>query len=123
MKKTNIKILISVVAVLMCAVMLIACVPQSVEKAQKKMEEAGYVVVSSSDDDKEEGVVGSFIATKTTNIINIDVVTAVWYSSTKEAKEAYEEYKGEEEDEDTVVKRSGKCVYFGTEQAVKDFEG
>ena len=118
--KKYLKIVAVLAVVLMCATVLAACVPQSVEKAEKKMKEADYLVAGLGNSERTEGVVGGFVATK---ILQGEIVTAIWYASTKEAKEAYNKYNDAKGDGNTKVKRSFKCVYFGTEGAIADFEG
>ena len=39
----------------------------------------------------------------------------------EEAKKAYDEYKASKDEEEANVKKSGKCLYYGTEQGMKDF--
>lgn len=112
---------------------LTSCVP-SADKAKEKMDKAGYITadlksvsnyigIDTSDADIE--TVMFFV--KSENAISIlpdllkgtDYVVAVYYKEASAAKEAYNKIK--EENEETVVKKSGKCIYYGTEQGVKDF--
>lgn len=118
--KKNIRIIATLAIVVMCAAILVACVPQSVEKAEQKMKDADYIVVGFKDSDKPEGVTCGFVATR---VLKGEIVTAIWYSTSTEAKDAFNEYKEANDDKDTIVKRSGKCVYFGTEGAIQIFEG
>ena len=37
------------------------------------------------------------------------------------AKKAYDEYKASKDEEEANVKKFGKCLYYGTEQGMKDF--
>ena len=43
------------------------------------------------------------------------------YKDAEEAKKAYDEYKASKDEEEANVKKSGKCLYYGTEQGMKDF--
>lgn len=108
---------------------LTACVP-SVDKAEEKMKDAGYTTISS---DLLKSVLDTFVDTEASTVEKVfffgkdfkllssgEWVVAVYYKETADAKEAYEKLK--EDDEDTTAKRSGKCVYYGSEQGMKDFK-
>lgn len=110
---------------------LTSCVP-SADKAKEKMSDKGYCSLDTksilgNDNSKIENV---FYFAKGDNAIvaaaNVltggDWVIAIYYKETADAKESYEEYKESKEDEKTAVKRSGKCIYYGTEQGLKDFK-
>lgn len=86
-----------------------ACVPSNMDKAEAKMEDAGYLVVAYSDKEAE-GLVGGMVATKITK-----TMTALLFESSKDAKEFLEETK------ETGAKQDGKWVYWGTEEAIEDF--
>lgn len=122
MRKTTLIISVLLIAAL-GTLLLTACVPSSLEKAEEKLEKAGYTVMAYEGDaeDQEEGVVGGLVATK--GLLGSDgFLTAILFDSATSAKEAFEEYQEEIGEEDTEVKQSGKWVYFGDEQAIKDFE-
>ena len=106
------KFLCGLLAAISCFA-LAACAPSSVEKAETKMQEAGYKVVAYSKE--AEGSVGGFVATKgLTDLTN--GMTAVLFSTKEEAAEFYStvsELDGATQD--------GKWVYWGSEEAVKAF--
>ncbi len=113
------KKLLSVLLAALTCLFLVACAPADLDKAEEKMEKAGYNVVVDEtfsglfDDD----VVGSIIATKAG-----DFLTATLFEDAKSAKEYYDKVKDEDADkEDQIVKKSGKWVFVGTEDAVEDF--
>ena len=70
-----------------------------------------------------------FVFAKGDNAINAaanmltggDFVVALYYKDAEEAKKAYDEYKASKDEEEANVKKSGKCLYYGTEQGMKDF--
>lgn len=120
----------SLLLVLLACLTLSSCVP-SADKAEEKMEEAGYVAIDSSkifksDESKVEKV---FYFAKGDNGLEAaanvltggDWVLAIYYKETADAKEAYNEYKESSDEEESAVKRSGKCIYYGTEGGMKDF--
>ena len=110
---------------------LTACVP-SAEKAEEKMNEAGYFAIDSSDFIKvdESKVEKVFCFSKGNNVaaaianagLGGDVVIAIYYKEAEDAEKAYEEFKNSSSKEESRVKKSGKCVYFGTENGMKDFD-
>ena len=106
------KILMAILAAIMCIAMT-ACTPMSVEKAEEKMQEAGYKVVAYSKDDAE-GMVGGFVATKgLTDLTN--TMTAVLFDSKDAASDFYSTLS------ETGAVLDGKWVYWGAEEAVKEF--
>ena len=105
------KIIVAILAALSC-LFLFACVPSNVEKAEEKMEKAGYTVLAYSDKEAE-GLVGGFIATK--GLIGGESLTAVLFETVDDAKAFAEEIGSK-------AKRDGKWVYYGTEAAIKAFE-
>ena len=115
------KFLAAIFAFVMCLT-LVACVPADLDKAEDKMEEAGYKVVVSEGDAAEflygEEVVGSILATKAegSGILNTKTytVTAVLFENNKAAK-SYAEGKDD-------VEVSGKWAISGDEEAIKAFK-
>ncbi len=98
-----------------------ACVPSDVESAKEKMEEAGYVVIDYSDNDadNEEGIIGGISATKINSLTSADGIIALYFESSKKAKEYAEKWEDSKYD---VVEHSGKWAFAGTEKAVEDFK-
>ncbi|MBR2468407.1 MAG: hypothetical protein IKB42_05150 [Clostridia bacterium] len=96
--------------VLLASVALVACVPANVEKAEAKMEEAGYTVVAYSKEDAE-GLVGGFVASK-----GLTSMTAMLFDSTKNAEQFIEDALL------NVYTQEGKWVLTGSEKAIEDFK-
>lgn len=115
------KVFVSAILLVVTAFTFAACVPSSYDKAVSKMQDAGYTVAGSTYD-KDTGAVGSFGATKVSlsNIGNSNAIIATLYSSSKEAKAAYDKLKSEDNKEN--LKQKGKWVYFGSSEAIKAFE-
>ena len=109
------KILTAFVTLMMsiaCCV-LAACAPMNIEKAEDKMKDAGYTVVAYEQD--AEGLVGGIMATKVEGLLDIDTLTALYFSSIGEAKDFYDELDNED------AKWQGKWVFWGSEDAMEDF--
>lgn len=106
------KFLLGLLAAIMCIGMA-ACTPSSVEKAEEKMQEAGYKVVAYSKDDAE-GMVGGFVASKgLTDITN--TMTAILFDSKDAASDFYSTIS------ETGAVLDGKWVYWGAEEAIEEF--
>lgn len=106
------KILLAILAAFMCIGMA-ACTPSSVEKAEEKMQEAGYKVVAYSNKDAE-GMVGGFVATKgLTDLTNS--MTAALFDSKDAASDFYSSLS------ETGAVLDGKWVYWGAEEAIDEF--
>ena len=103
-------------------VILCACVPSNLEKAEAKMEEAGYTVITLGEDaDDAEGLIGGFIATDVDLVNGTETISALLFDSKDNAKKFYEKWVSEDSNE--KVKQNGKWVYVGTDAAVEVFEG
>lgn len=129
MKKFT-KVLAIVLVVAMSVVMLAACTPASAEKADDKMTDKGYSAISStalgvaSGEKVESSAAYGKDFSVSLSGIKGEWVVAVWYVESADAKTEYEDIKAEyEEKEGMSFGKSGKCVYYGTKQAVKDFKG
>ena len=109
------KILCAVLAAVACLGMA-ACVPSNMDKAEEKMKKEGYTVIAYTDEEAE-GLVGAFTATKMEGILNVDNVTALLFESSKAAKEFYKDM----ENKGSAI-QDGKWIYWGTEDAIEDFE-
>lgn len=129
--KTFVKVLaLSLVAVMMCAVLVSCGGPASdPDKAAKALEDADYIVVKADDkvslalyetmgvkklecvitayNEDEEGIVIFYFEDKA-------AANDAWETIEEEAKEATKD------EEDIVIKKSGKMIYYGTKQAIKD---
>ena len=108
------KILCALLAAVSC-LGFAACVPMTMDQAEEKMKKEGYTVIAYTDDEEAEGLVGGFNATKMEGILDIDNLTALYFSSIKEAKAYYEDLN------QTNAIQDGKWVYWGTEDAIEDF--
>lgn len=122
MKKFVSIISLVLVAAMLC-VSLVSCGAPAKDPADAKaaLEENGYAVIKVDTaillpDDVEATVLG----TTTENYIMItyykstDAVKSAWEKAQDEAKALEGKY------ENVVCKKSGKMIYIGTEQAVKD---
>ena len=125
-----IKKIASLLVLLVAFVALVGCAPEDPAAATEKLEKAEYSVV----EDKiiipgalklvgVKGIESVLVATKAAEE-STEVVTMVYFAEKEDAKNAFDEIKSyaEEKDKETSVKQSGNWVYYGTEQAVKDFE-
>lgn len=105
----------------MMCILCVACAPASKpENAKKALEDAGYEVIL-NDKLLPDGIEAMIIAFKgDDNYIAItyyedkDALNEAWDEAKDGAKELEEEYK------DIVCEKSGKMIYMGTKQAVKD---
>ena len=121
--KKALKVISLALAMVCCAVMFIACVPATPEKAEKKLEKKGYTVTVVEVTEvveslAPEGCECSVMA------INEDgeTVVAYYFDKGANARDYYKELKDEVDDEDdVVVKKSGKVVVAATKQGWKDF--
>ena len=108
------KFLLGLLMAIMCIGMA-ACTPSSVEKAEEKMQEAGYTVVAYEDKDAE-GMVGGFVATAgLSGLLGGDVMTAVLFDSKDAATDFYSTLA------ETGAVLDGKWVYWGSEKAIEEF--
>lgn len=108
------KFLLGLLMAIMCIGMA-ACTPSSVEKAEEKMQEAGYTVVAYEDEDAE-GMVGGFVATAgLSGLLGGDVMTAVLFDSKDAATDFYSTLA------ETGAVLDGKWVYWGSEKAIEEF--
>ena len=108
------KFLVGLLMSIACFAM-VACAPANVEKAEDKMKDAGYTVVAYSGDDDAEGLVGGIVATKMEGLLDVDTLTALYFSSFKEAKNYYDDLDNDD------AKWEGKWVFWGSEDAMEDF--
>lgn len=109
------KFLLAIVMAIMC-IGLAACAPMNMEKAEEKMQKAGYTVMAYSDDDAE-GLVGSFTATKSTGLLSAETLKAYYFDSKDAATDFYGTYS--QFNKNAVL--DGKWVYSGSDAAVEAF--
>ena len=126
MKKTFIKIMALTLVAVMACTMLVSCggpnanpdkAVEALEKndygAEKIDSKLGLLVYSWAGDGLECVVVGLDK--------NLDGVTILYYEDAKAANAAWEkvEEHGSDKEDGYVLKKSGKMIYFGSEEAVK----
>ena len=108
------KFLSTMIMALACVAMA-ACAPMSIEKAEEKMQKAGYTVVAYEKEDAE-GLVGGFVATAGLGgLLSGNTMTALLFETTDAASDFY-----------SVANQAGavldgKWVYWGSEEAVDAF--
>ena len=115
MKKFLRTLCIALVAIV-TGVAITACKPGSIEKAETKMEKAGYTVLAYDVSDDAEGFVGGFIAM---DISAGESMCAILFES-KEDAEKYAELNTKTEYGE--VKVEGKWIFAGSEGAIKAFK-
>lgn len=114
MKKNIGKILAVILVVALLATVLCAC---NAESYQKKLEKKGYTVSSAETDKEDASIVWSVSAVKSTT----EAVTIYKFKTTDDAEKFEKDAPtGKVGKYSLVVKRTGKIVYYGTEQGVKD---
>ena len=108
------KFLLAVITAIMCIGMS-ACAPSSIEKAEEKMQEAGYTVVA-YEDKEAEGLVGGFVATAgLSGLLSGNTMTALLFDS----KDAATDFYSTVSEAGAVL--DGKWVYWGSDEAVEAF--
>ena len=114
MKKILKSICIALVAVV-TGFAITACKPSNIEKAEAKMEKAGYTVLA-YDSVSADGFVGGFIAM---DIKGGESILAILFESKEEAEKYAELNKKTEYGE---AKVEGKWFYAGSEGAIEAFK-
>ena len=108
--------LIACALILVLSVFMFACTPASLDKAKEKMEKAGYEV-SIVEDDKGEGIMYAYKSN--------EQIMAIMFADNESAKAFYNDsakmYAFILFDKDSAV-LSGRWIYAGTSQAMKDFK-
>ena len=121
----------SLLLVLVALFTLSACAPKDLSAAKEKLEKADYevTVVEGAIADATfaamglENLEGALMAASEDGE---EYLAAYFFESKADAKEAMEKIEelvaeDTEEDEEVSVKQSGKWIYAGTKQAMKDF--
>lgn len=127
MKKSIRIIALALVTVIACLALVSCGGPNAdPEKAKAALKDAGYTVVLNTGDGLisgallPDGVEAQLVAYKDGEYLAVsyyddtDALNEAWEKAQDEAEKLEEEY------EDLVCKKSGKMIYIGTEQAVKD---
>ena len=126
MKRSLTLVAIVVLMVVLAAVVLTACIPSDYTKTEKKLEEAGYLAGTTSMS-SVAGAIGIKIEGSPEHEVwaakgLTEYCAVLYYSSSKDAKAAYNSMKENmSEDSKLVLKKSGKVVFIGTEAAYKVF--
>ena len=123
MKKFLRWIALGALSVLTCA-MLFACTPSNLEKAESKMEDAGYKVETTTENLNIDGCVGMIVANKTSgSILGGDLKTDTIYAYLFDSKDSAKAYADSQEDNiiTGTPTQDGKWVYWGNEDAIEDF--
>lgn len=112
--KKFVKVMALAIVVVMSIGLLAACAPKDAASAKEKMEKAEYVCVTSNTAIKliAPKATGGIIATNGAN-----TVTALFFESKSDAKDFFTNSENKEDRKN--IGQKGKCVYFGTEEAVK----
>ena len=117
---------LSLVAMLFVAVLsLAACAPKDPAGAKEKLEEAGYSVVV--DGTVTPGLLKVFGVKGVKSVITAsngeEVVQAYYFEDKASAKDAMSKLAewAENNGKESNFKRSGKWLYAGSEQGMKDF--
>ena len=108
-------------AALMTCATLVACTPSSIDGAKEKLKEKGYTVLSTNQAEDKEGCIGGFTATSIEGF-EVDNITAFLFDTKKDAEAFYNDADALNSifGNDSVILK-GKWVYFGTEDAIEDF--
>ena len=126
--KKALKVISLALAMVCCAVMFIACVPSTPEKAKEKLEKKGYTVMVTEITDAMEAISDELdgVSYVVSAMKDDDRVVVYYFEKGADARDAYKEMKEEAEElgdeiEDYVIKKSGKVVVVATsKQAWKD---
>ena len=115
--KKFMKLLVAGLLTVITAVMLIACAPANLEKAEEKMKNEGYKVAVSVDYGLIDGCVGCITITDSEGLLDFDADVAIAYlfEDTESAKAFYGD------SEEGWIK--GKWVIVGDEDIYEDFIG
>ena len=123
--KKALKVISLALAMVCCAVMFIACVPANPEKAEEKLEKKGYTVVLTEVTEALANYAPEGCEYVVYGSKDGEIVAAYYFDKASNAKDYYKELKEEmddEEDSETILKKSGKVVVAATsKQAWKDF--
>lgn len=118
MKKSALCLAMFLIAVI-CVTVLTACVPSSYEAALEKFKPMTAWHVHEFESE-EADVVGAFEASGFGSTGEQQMM--VYYFNTTDAAKKFCDSKQYKKKEGLIVKRSGKCVYYGTAEIVGAFE-
>jgi len=124
MKKT-LRLLSLALVLVMTVALLASCggPNKNPEKAKEALEDAGYTVTLVDSFAGFEGIEKYLTAFKMSeDMSDMEMITIYYFEDSAAAKDAWEDIQKEAEeldDEDLVIKKSGKMIYAGTKEAVK----
>lgn len=124
MKKTIIKVVaLALLAVMVCSLFVSCGGPASdPDKAEKALKDAGYLATNITTKLGYDGCTNIVSGAK---ISTGDFISIYYFDKKASADDAWEKIeenakKENEKESEFVCKKSGKVIYFGTKQAVKD---
>jgi len=124
--KNVIKVLALSLVMVMMLGLLVSCGGPSKDpdKAVEALKDNDYIAVKVGGDDEYdyEGLEAVVTGFKMESLTEGDAIVIFYFEDSASANDAWDELKEEieEDDEDYVCKKSGKIIYAGTKQAVKD---
>ena len=136
--KNFVRVLSLALLIALLAVSLISCggPAKDPDDAKDALEDAGYEVEMQDGDllkgfAELAGIDGLVAMVEAAHEDDEEGIVIFYFEESKDAKEAFEsdymqdmieelEEEAEDEDMDVVIKQSGKMIWFGTKQAVKD---
>lgn len=124
MKKT-LRLLSLALVLVMTVALLASCggPNKNPEKAKEALEDAGYTVTLVDSALGFEGIEKYLTAFKMSeDMSDMEMITIYYFEDSAAAKDAWEDIQKEAEEldeEDLVIKKSGKMIYAGTKEAVK----
>ncbi len=124
------RVLALVLAALLLSLSMVSCSTpaKDPEEAKKALENNGYVILSYIDDVNElKSILGKdmglTVYLSATDKTYENILYVYYFESASDAKAAYDEagkqMKRTAEEEGWVIKRSGKMIYMGTEDAIE----
>lgn len=115
-KKFSVCLLAVLTAIVCLAFAACSKLPANVKEANAKMEKAGY--------SSNVTTWRYFGYVEGANIENDsgEKLSVLYFEKADYAEQAYEDLKQTKETETITVKQEGKCVYFGTANAISEFE-
>ncbi len=125
--KKIVKLLSATLLTVLTAVMLLACAPADLDKAEEKMEEAGYTCMEMTGNDLADFVPEEEIDSVSGVITGVklddqeDAFYAIIFKDEASAKDVMSDASTDDMLEGFVVKQEGKWVFMGSETAYDAF--
>ena len=129
MKKRVLIVTAILAVILVCSLVLSACVSANYSKTKKSLEKKGYTVQGSEDADQIDNDDVSWYLSGIKGTDDDTVVSVVCYKSSGKAKDAIKEYEkygdhikayNKAGNDDYCYYRTGKVIVVGKKSAVKD---